>query len=134
MAAACRARVSVMTKMDAVPEDLKVYAVTESGKIYWAKRNARGQFVNAYGRNRADDVAEAYSTYVQAQIDQAERETRGNMLTGSARLRGITVENIMAGRRSMRWAADELRDWLAVHGLSLRFREFRAQSVEVEAA
>lgn len=126
-----------MTKTDrmaGIPEDLKVYGVTESGKVYWAKRNARGQFVTAYGRNRADGLSTDYAAYVEAQVSQAEQETRGKMLTGPALRRGIAVEDVMAGRRSIRWATEELRGWMAVHGRTLRFLEYRAQVVESEAA
>lgn len=117
-----------MTTDTVVPEDLKVYGVTVSGKIYWAKRNARGQFCNAYGRNRADGVETAYAAYVESRVSLAERETRGNMLSPAGRRRGISVIDVLTGRRSLRWGTAELRDWLRTQGQILRFQEFRTLS------
>jgi hypothetical protein len=117
-----------MTKTDMVPEDLKVYAVTTSGKIYWAKRNSRGQFVNAYGRNRADDIRADHAAYVEHRTTAAERATKGFMLTPAGTRRGIRPEDVMTGRRSLRWATEELRQWMLTHGRTMGITAFRTQA------
>ena len=73
-----------------------------------------------------------YKAYLEHRYDQAEKATRGHMLTPKAAHRGVKPGKWFTGRAgiSMRDASDELRDWFRVHGHNLTFSEFRLQHTE----
>ncbi len=108
-----------------VPEELKSYGVTASGKVYWNKRNALGQFVSWDGSTGSAE----YTAYADARMDSAETETRGNMVNRAGMARGVTASDVMRAGGALRYASEELLAWLAKHGRVLSVREFRAQSV-----
>jgi hypothetical protein len=109
-----------------IPEDAKSYGFAKSGKVYWNRRNARGQFVRWDGSTGNAD----HDAHVESRIVQAERATRGNMVNAQGRERGMSVADIMRPGGGMRWATEELRDWLEIHGRTMSVREFLAQSME----
>ncbi len=113
-----------------IPEDAKSYRVTKSGKIYWAKRNARGQFVRWDGSTGNVD----HDVYVESRIDAAEDACKGNLVNEAGRYRGMTAYDLLRPGGGLRWATDELRDWVEVHGRTLSIAEFSAQSVETRSA
>lgn len=109
-----------------IPEAAKSYGVARSGRVYWNRRNSRGQFVSWDGSTGSAE----YEAYLSARMDDAEAATRGNLVTRAGQEKWVSPDDIMRAGGGMRYATDELRDWLEVHGRTLSFREFRRQSVE----
>lgn len=74
-------------------------------------------------------VATDYRAYLEARMDDAERDTRGNLVTPAGRARGIDGRHWFRGRKvSTQYATEELRDWLRDNGATLSASEFHAQS------
>jgi hypothetical protein len=119
-----------------IPEDAKSYAVTESGKFYWNKRNSLGQFVRWDGTNRSDrgSTLAAWHAYLAARYEAAERATRGNLVNLDGYRRNVRPSNLLRPGGSLRYASVELVDWLAENGETLSYAEFRAQSALRNAA
>jgi hypothetical protein len=105
-----------------VPEELKSYGVTASGKVYWNKRNALGQFVSWDGSTGSAE----YAAYLESRAEHIEADTRGNMITRAGRERGVTVSDLLRPRASLRYASEELKDWYAKYGRTLSYAKFRA--------
>jgi len=73
-------------------------------------------------------LAAEYRAYLEARHDQAERATRGAMLTPQARARGTNPRRWFSGRTSSaRGQSEELRDWFRQHGPNLTATQFRYQ-------
>ncbi|MCL2090262.1 MAG: hypothetical protein FWH11_03380 [Micrococcales bacterium] len=64
---------------------------------------------------------------VESQIDAAERECRGRLVSRAGQADGLTAWDLFTGprHRADRYATDELREWWATrHGRRLTFAEF----------
>jgi hypothetical protein len=109
-----------------IPESAKVYKTSRSGRVYWAKRNALGQFVSWDGSQGSPE----YDAYLSARMDAAEAATKGNMVSRAGREKWVSADDIMRPGGGLRYATDELRDWLLIHGRTMSIRDFRAQSDE----
>lgn len=109
-----------------IPEAAKSYGVAASERVYWNRRNSRGQFVSWDGSTGSPE----YAAYLEARMDDAERATKGNLVNPAGREKWVFPDDIMRAGGGMRHATDELRGWLEIHGRTLSFREFRRQSVE----
>ena len=69
-----------------------------------------------------------YRTYLEARHDQAERATRGVMLSAAGRRKGIKPARTWfagAGATSSPYMSEELRDWFEAHGRNLSATEYR---------
>ncbi len=120
-----------MTKPERVAiEDQKVYAVTESGKIYWNKRNSLGQFVRADGTNSSDRAwtLSAWHAYLAARMADCERVIRCHYATVDGYRRGVRFASFFKVGASLRLASQEVRDWFEENGPTLSYSAFRAQT------
>lgn len=106
-----------------IPESAKSYGVTPSGKVYWNKRDAHGRFVRWDGSQGSAE----YDAYFEAQYQAAERATRGNMVNLRGWDRGVSAERILRGLASLRFASEELRDWIEENGRPLSYSNFASQ-------
>jgi hypothetical protein len=89
-----------------------------------ARRSQRGQTENA---RRGMD----YRAYLEARLAQAERETRGVMLSAAGRRRGIDARRTWfsgRGATSSPYMSEELRDYFRAHGPNLSATQYRQHS------
>lgn len=103
-------------KAAAVPDHL-LYP-TQSGSRQARRRSDRE-------RSSAD-----FKAYLEARYDDAEQDTRGNLVSAAGKKRGITARQFFNGRRraSLRYASDELRDWFEANGRNLTASDYREQA------
>jgi hypothetical protein len=79
---------------------------------------------------RAERTSE-YRAYIESRLDSAESVTKGVMVSEAGQRRGYTARSLwFSGRRtgSLKYATEEMRDWLADHGTGLSATEFARQS------
>ena len=107
-----------------IPEAMKVYARAESGRVYWNKRNALGQFVSWDGSQGSPE----YDAYVEARIAHAEADTKGFVVNAAGRATWVGLSDLMRPHASLRYATEELKSWIARYGETLSYREFSGQS------
>lgn len=79
--------------------------------------------------------ATEYRDYLRSRHDEADRATRGTLVSKAGEARGVTGASFFDPRRpnpSRRWMSEELRTWLDDHGENMTATEYRRQSVEEE--
>jgi hypothetical protein len=80
-------------------------------------------------RHPAAGSAVDHRAYLEARLDDAERATKGNLLSAEGKRRGVDARRWFKGGQppSLRYASDELRDWFEAHGRNLTASEFAGE-------
>lgn len=81
------------------------------------------------GETRAKAMRRAYTERVALEVDRAEDDTNGNLLSAAGRAAGVHAATLWSAAPAVarRRASPELLEWWSEHGGRLTFAEFRGQ-------